>query len=108
MSVALTEALIALVPVAILVTGTPRKKAPGDRWSPGASNFLKPNDFQRAGDRTRTGDVQLGKLAFYQLNYARKPYGTMRYNRRPTSTSTAPTTPSAPQRIPVGGSIALR
>ena len=24
-----------------------------------------------AGDRTRTGDVQLGKLAFYQLNYAR-------------------------------------
>ena len=25
-----------------------------------------------AGDRTRTGDVQLGKLAFYQLNYARK------------------------------------
>ena len=27
----------------------------------------------RAGDRTRTGDVQLGKLAFYQLNYARVP-----------------------------------
>ena len=27
----------------------------------------------RAGDRTRTGDVQLGKLAFYQLNYAREP-----------------------------------
>jgi hypothetical protein len=27
---------------------------------------------ERAGDRTRTGDVQLGKLAFYQLNYARK------------------------------------
>src|ERR1700682_3768695 len=26
---------------------------------------------ERAGDRTRTGDVQLGKLAFYQLNYAR-------------------------------------
>jgi hypothetical protein len=26
----------------------------------------------RAGDRTRTGDVQLGKLAFYQLNYARR------------------------------------
>ena len=25
----------------------------------------------RAGDRTRTGDVQLGKLAFYQLNYTR-------------------------------------
>jgi hypothetical protein len=28
--------------------------------------------LQRAGDRTRTGDVQLGKLAFYQLNYARE------------------------------------
>jgi hypothetical protein len=27
---------------------------------------------RRAGDRTRTGDVQLGKLAFYQLNYARR------------------------------------
>ena len=27
--------------------------------------------YARAGDRTRTGDVQLGKLAFYQLNYAR-------------------------------------
>ena len=26
----------------------------------------------RAGDRARTGDVQLGKLAFYQLNYARE------------------------------------
>jgi hypothetical protein len=25
-----------------------------------------------AGDGTRTHDVQLGKLAFYQLNYARK------------------------------------
>src|SRR5262245_49150818 len=29
------------------------------------------NSFERAGDRARTGDVQLGKLAFYQLNYAR-------------------------------------
>ena len=28
--------------------------------------------YIRAGDRTRTGDVQLGKLAFYQLNYARR------------------------------------
>jgi hypothetical protein len=28
-------------------------------------------EIVRAGDRTRTGDVQLGKLAFYQLNYAR-------------------------------------
>ena len=30
--------------------------------------------ISRAGDRTRTGDVQLGKLAFYQLNYARRPF----------------------------------
>jgi hypothetical protein len=30
------------------------------------------NRLGRAGDRTRTGDVQLGKLAFYQLNYARE------------------------------------
>ncbi len=34
------------------------------------------NNSSRAGDRTRTGDVQLGKLAFYQLNYARKGAGT--------------------------------
>ena len=27
--------------------------------------------YVRAGDGTRTHDVQLGKLAFYQLNYAR-------------------------------------
>ena len=33
---------------------------------------MKTNGFERAGDRTRTGDVQLGKLAFYQLNYARE------------------------------------
>jgi hypothetical protein len=25
----------------------------------------------RAGDRVRTGDIQLGKLALYQLSYAR-------------------------------------
>ena len=29
------------------------------------------HDVTRAGDGTRTHDVQLGKLAFYQLNYAR-------------------------------------
>jgi hypothetical protein len=26
---------------------------------------IVPREFLRAGDRTRTGDVQLGKLAFY-------------------------------------------
>ena len=36
-------------------------------------NLQRHKDLQGAGDRTRTGDVQLGKLAFYQLNYARVP-----------------------------------
>ena len=36
-------------------------------------SFLERPLRLRAGDRTRTGDVQLGKLAFYQLNYARVP-----------------------------------
>ena len=30
-----------------------------------------PRAVNGAADRIRTGDVQLGKLAFYQLNYAR-------------------------------------
>jgi hypothetical protein len=36
--------------------------------------------ISRAGDGTRTHDVQLGKLAFYQLNYARVhgKYGSAR------------------------------
>lgn len=29
----------------------------------------------KAGDRIRTGDIQLGKLSLYQLSYARKDYG---------------------------------
>ena len=33
-----------------------RPTQPKSRWA---------TSFQRAGDRTRTGDVQLGKLAFY-------------------------------------------
>ena len=37
----------------------------------GATAALTETKPNRAGDRTRTGDVQLGKLAFYQLNYAR-------------------------------------
>ena len=35
-------------------------------------NCFQLKNFQRAGDGTRTHDVQLGKLAFYQLNYARE------------------------------------
>src|SRR5687768_2723676 len=51
----------------ISITDQPRPEAknrpPGD-WETAKT-------VRRAGDRTRTGDVQLGKLAFYQLNYAR-------------------------------------
>ena len=48
-------------------------------------------DLHRAGDRTRTGDVQLGKLAFYQLNYARKVTGNLarrQYLNKPTERAT--------------------
>jgi hypothetical protein len=31
----------------------------------------------RAGDRTRTGDIQLGKLALYQLSYARGAWAVL-------------------------------
>ena len=44
--------------------------SPGARLRAGALDLLRLK-IVRAGDRTRTGDVQLGKLAFYQLNYAR-------------------------------------
>src|SRR6185437_3929543 len=40
----------------------PNEKTPGATGPPALSNFSKSNNFQRAGDRTRTGDVQLGKL----------------------------------------------
>ena len=43
--------------------GTPSK--------PKVSTALRVTENKGAGDRARTGDVQLGKLAFYQLNYAR-------------------------------------
>ena len=48
------------------------KKIAGTRSDPGDCNSFEINHFQRAGDGTRTHDVQLGKLAFYQLNYARE------------------------------------
>jgi len=35
-----------------------------ERWS-------FPAGFLKAGDRARTGDIQLGRLALYQLSYAR-------------------------------------
>jgi hypothetical protein len=33
--------------------------------TPDTSNLASGEQLRRAGDRTRTGDVQLGKLAFY-------------------------------------------
>jgi hypothetical protein len=45
-----------------------QQKRPADLGGPFSEYFFH---HSRAGDRTRTGDVQLGKLAFYQLNYTR-------------------------------------
>jgi hypothetical protein len=45
-----------------------------------------PHPYQfRAGDRARTGDVQLGKLAFYQLNYAREVFREPAVGIEPTT-----------------------
>ena len=35
------------------------------------SGQLRSNFRAKAGDRTRTGDIQLGKLTLYQLSYTR-------------------------------------
>ena len=50
----------------------PEGVPPWARKNPASAEVEAGKSFQRAGDRTRTGDVQLGKLAFYQLNYARE------------------------------------
>ncbi len=57
-----------------------------------ASTFFEHS--KRAGDRTRTGDVQLGKLAFYQLNYAREvlPLQPTRPRPREPAVGIEPTT----------------
>ena len=74
------ESLIALVPL----NGDWGIPACGHRWSPlgprktacRVRQAVFVSDcvvmYYRAGDGTRTHDVQLGKLAFYQLNYARE------------------------------------
>ena len=33
----------------------------------------KGHHLERAGDRARTGDIQLGRLTLYQLSYSRRP-----------------------------------
>ena len=47
---------------------------PGTRTTstslPAAARAARPDDVQ-AGGRVRTGDIQLGRLALYQLSYAR-------------------------------------
>src|SRR5207244_12879619 len=42
----------------------------GLEFGPGSKSFTV-TLLRKAGDRTRTGDIQLGKLALYQLSYAR-------------------------------------
>ena len=37
----------------------------------GAAVAAEPAGSDRAGDRARTGDIQLGRLALYQLSYTR-------------------------------------
>jgi hypothetical protein len=44
---------------------TPDAGVPRARKTPPRPKSRRGRSFQRAGDRTRTGDVQLGKLAFY-------------------------------------------
>jgi hypothetical protein len=62
----------ALLATKINATTGPKKKIAGTRSDPGDWKCWGLQDFKRAGDGTRTHDVQLGKLAFYQLNYARE------------------------------------
>ena len=50
----------------------PKNKSPGPVRIPATGSGCDFRTSQRAGDGTRTHDVQLGKLAFYQLNYARE------------------------------------
>jgi len=40
----------------------PKEKTLGATSPAALSNLFKTNNLQRAGDRARTGDVQLGKL----------------------------------------------
>ena len=54
----------------VLVQGGERMPLPDEsplskRNPPPRPKSKRGNCFRRAGDRTRTGDVQLGKLAFY-------------------------------------------
>ena len=58
----------------------PHAKTAESRRSRRFCNFMTYHNLYRAGDRTRTGDVQLGKLAFYQLNYARSAGSHRRVN----------------------------
>ena len=51
--------------------GSGQENGPTRSGSAAWKQFTR-NEFDRAGDGTRTHDVQLGKLAFYQLNYARE------------------------------------
>ena len=60
------------------------RKIAGTLEESGDCRFHGIRNCDRAGDRTRTGDVQLGKLAFYQLNYARDCLPWLGLPPRPT------------------------
>jgi hypothetical protein len=62
---ALAAKLNAPKPVPAAPRAAPTRQAPRTMRPPALRNHRPFTNFRRAGDRTRTGDVQLGKLAFY-------------------------------------------
>src|ERR1035438_2339883 len=61
-------------------------------WSRPLEIFSQVVDFVGAGDRIRTGDVQLGKLAFCQLNYSRSA-SVLNIARQPFAASAKSSSP---------------
>src|SRR6058998_1077567 len=71
---------------ALCPTMCPKRKLPGHMCAPAVLLSVMPQRLiHRAGDRARTGDVQLGKLAFYQLNYAREVFREPAVGIEPTT-----------------------
>ena len=77
------------------VESSVKKKALDHRSGTERFRLMQRAELERAGDRTRTGDVQLGKLAFYQLNYARVGERNLAAPRRLES-------PGRPRRDAIG------
>ena len=93
---------------AVIVTEScdPRDYRPQEHVSPAAASDCRALSCLKAGDRTRTGDPQLGKLMLYQLSYARdgrprRPKISDGRKRSPTASSRARScipTPASPHR----------